>query len=856
MTKEQLASKIWEAANKMRGKIDAVEYKYFILGFMFYKFLSEKTIETFDKIYTGGIENFKNEDQDESIIEEIRNTIGYFIPYKHLFSTWFLEINQLTDAHIIDAITSFNNSIKKNSIGESIYTNIFKTLSNGIEKLGSDKFSRNEVIKELVEIMNLIPSNKKDNYDILGFIYEYLISNFASQAGKKAGEFYTPYEISFLMSEIIANHLKEREKIVIYDPTSGSGSLLLNIAKSIKKYLTNEDKISYYAQELNEDTYNLTRMNLIMRVRNVSDINVRNADTLKKDWPIGEGRIFYADAVVSNPPYSISWDGTADPRYDEFGIAPTSKADYAFLLHDLYHVDQKGIMTIVLPHGVLFRGGKEKNIRMNLIEKGYIDSIISLPPNIFFGTGIPTVIIVLKKSRINNDKSILFIDASKNFIKDGRKNKLQISDIRRISDAVINRTEKEKFSKIISIEEIRNNDYNLNISRYVSSADNKEEYNLYSLMFGGLPKEEIDKLGEYWSVLPRLRKELFIEKNDKILDLNIQNMEEYILNHDDVKKMTVNFTNKFFEFKKYLKKQLIERMTEFNIEKKEEILAKKLFSILDDEKLIDKYDIYQIFSEKWNQISNDIEIIQEEGIESAKEIIPNIIANGKAEKQDGFKGKLFSFELIEETMLMVEVESIKTDKKKLNSIKIQKNEMIELLDEEEKEKILEAKIDYETTDKKKIEKDKPTKINTKKLNARALELKNDKSEQELYLVLVKIIDLENDEKNLENIIKNKNKKLKNSAKECIEKLTMEQIKMLLEKKWIVPIIDEIFEMPNKKIDELILILNKIMKKYEITLETLNNEIYETQDELRGLLDQLEGDELDMKGIHMLRNNLN
>ena len=273
-----------------------------------------------------------------------------------------------------------------------------------------------------VELIVEIPTDGSQNYDVLGFIYEFLLKNFAANAGK-AGEFYTPHEASLLMSEIVAEHLKNRSEISIYDPTSGSGSLLINIGQTIAKHMNQRNKIKYFAQELIENTFNLTRMNLLMRDILPSNIIVRNNDTLKDDWPFFDDNdrertyeLIQVDAAISNPPYSQAWDSTGadtDPRFSDYGIAPKSKADYAFLLHNLYHLKNDGIMTIVLPHGVLFRGGDEKKIRQRLIDKDNIDTIIGLPSNMFFGTGIPTIIMVLKKERPTND--VLIIDASKCF---------------------------------------------------------------------------------------------------------------------------------------------------------------------------------------------------------------------------------------------------------------------------------------------------------------------------------------------------------------------------------------------------------------------------------------------------------
>ena len=387
MNKQQLASRIWESANKMRSKIEANEYKDYILGFIFYKFLSDREVDFLKKNDWEEEDFVELVEEDTETVNQCRRSLGYFISYKNLFSTWLGMGKNFDVSNVTDALSAFDRLI--NESHKNVFDGIFDTLQTGLSKLGETSNARTKAISDLIQLIKDIPMDEKQGYDVLGFIYEYLISNFAANAGKKAGEFYTPHEVSVLMSEIVAEHLKDRERIAIYDPTSGSGSLLINIGQSVSKYM-NRDCIQYYAQELKESTYNLTRMNLIMRGINPSNLFTRNADTLEDDWPIDLDSyppVLRVDAVVSNPPYSQQWtpDGKeSDPRYSEYGLASKSKADYAFLLHDLYHIKPDGIMTIVLPHGVLFRGGEEEKIRTNLIEKNHIDAIIGLPANIFF----------------------------------------------------------------------------------------------------------------------------------------------------------------------------------------------------------------------------------------------------------------------------------------------------------------------------------------------------------------------------------------------------------------------------------------------------------------------------------------
>lgn len=416
MNKQQLAAKIWESANKMRSKIEANEYKDYILGFIFYKFLSEKEVKYLKA--NDWTDEYLPEltEEDTDTVESIQKNLGYFISYDNLFSTWLAKGSDFSVQDVRDALSAFSRLI--NPTHKKVFEGVFDTLQTGLSKLGDSAASQSKSISELIQLIKDIPMDGKQGYDVLGFIYEYLIEKFAANAGKKAGEFYTPHEVSLLMSEIVANHLKNREKIEIFDPTSGSGSLLINIGKSASKFIEGENKVKYYAQELKQNTYNLTRMNLVMRGIEADNIVTRNGDTLEDDWPYfdendptGTYNPLYVDAVVSNPPYSQAWnpaDKDTDPRYAGYGLAPKGKADYAFLLHDLYHIKPDGIMTIVLPHGVLFRGGEEGEIRKNLIEKNKIDTIIGLPANIFYGTGIPTIIMVLKQKRTNTD--VLIVD--------------------------------------------------------------------------------------------------------------------------------------------------------------------------------------------------------------------------------------------------------------------------------------------------------------------------------------------------------------------------------------------------------------------------------------------------------------
>lgn len=853
MNKQQLASKIWESANKMRSKIEAGEYKDYILGFMFYKFLSDKELKFLkEKGYSDDdIKELREEDAES--VRFIQNNVGYFIAYKDLFSTWIDKGQDFDVSDVRDALSAFGRLINKTH--KKVFDRIFNTLETGLNKLGGSAAEQTKAIRDLIQLLKIIPMNGKQDYDILGFIYEYLISNFAVNAGKKAGEFYTPHEVSLLMSEIVADHLKEKEEIKIYDPTSGSGSLLINIGHSISKHMSNRNNIKYYAQELKENTYNLTRMNLVMRGILPDNIVARNADTLENDWPyfdesdpLGTYDPLYVDAVVSNPPYSQKWDRDhkeSDARYAEFGLAPKSKADYAFLLHDLFHVKPDGIMTIVLPHGVLFRGGEEGEIRKNLIEKNHIDSIIGLPANIFFGTGIPTIIMVLKKSsKKNND--ILIIDASKGFIKVGNKNQLRASDIKKITDTVIHRESIEKFSRVVSIEEIRNNDYNLNIPRYVDSSNESESWDIYSLMFGGIPKSEVKSLDKYWEAFPSLNKNLFDDINESYVSLKHDDIKTIISQNSEIKDYLNNFKNSFQNFDQYMSEHLINHMMDLIIPKEQQEISHEIFARLEPFSLLDKYEAYQALEDEWVKTSIDLEIIQTEGFGAIKKVDPNWIIkkkdNKEEEVQDGWVGRVIPFEIVQKSLLKDERNSILSKENRLNEVISEYQEIIDSLTKEEKESTFVDDGDS---------------IDSKKVKDLIKELDDDISDEDtLKYRLIKYTNLIVEEKELKKQIKNEITELHNKTKETIENLTDEQAIMLLKIKWIEPLVDSILKLPEEIINEITNKTKALKTKYNITFSEITNEIEENQSTLISLIDEIEGDDFDMKGLSELKSLLN
>ena len=490
--KRVLDQQLWKIADTLRGKMNADEFRDYILGFIFYKYLSEK-MEIFaddilkqDKISFREI-NPKLQDSQEylnAIQEEALEKLGYFLKPEELFTEIAKRGNgDNTEPNAFDAsktnfiledLQKILINIQLSTMGtesEEDFDNLFEDMDLNSTKIGKTPEARNEIIAKVLLHLNKIDFKLADTQrDILGDAYEYLIGQFASGAGKKAGEFYTPKEVSMVLAKIVTTGKSKLRNV--YDPTCGSGSLLLRVAKEVE---VND----FYGQEMNRTTYNLARMNMILHGVHYRKFDIKQEDTLER--PQHTGKQF--EAIVANPPFSAEWSAnplfTSDDRFSQYGkLAPSSKADFAFVQHMIHHLAENGTMAIVLPHGVLFRGGAEQHIRRYLIEnRNYLDAVIGLPANIFYGTSIPTCILVFKKCRENPD-DILFIDASQHFEKVKTQNILRGSDIEKIIDAFRNRSEHDKYSKKASLQWIAENDYNLNIPRYVDTFEAEDSIDI------------------------------------------------------------------------------------------------------------------------------------------------------------------------------------------------------------------------------------------------------------------------------------------------------------------------------------------------------------------------------------------
>lgn len=474
-----LHARLWSIANTLRGTMEAYDFKNYILGLIFYRYLSENVEQRVAKLLEeDGIsyeEAWQDEEYREALSEELISDIGYFIEPTYLFSSLLRLIEERT--FDIEALQGAINNITESTIGhesQQDFDHLFDDMDLTSSKLGRDVKSRSALIaKVMADIADIPFAYENSEIDVLGDAYEYLIGQFAANAGKKAGEFYTPQQVSKILAKIVTAGKKDLKNV--YDPTCGSGSLLLRVGReaNVRKF---------YGQELTATTYNLARMNMLLHGVNYMNFDIRNDDTIEYPHHLDER----FEAIVANPPYSAKWSGDAkfldDERFSAYGkLAPKSKADFTFIQHMIYQLDDKGTMAVVLPHGVLFRGAAEGVIRKYLIEeRNVLDAVIGLPANIFYGTSIPTVILVFKKCREHNE-DILFIDASNEFDKGKNQNLLTEEHVNKIVQTYLNRETIDKYSYVATLDEVKENDYNLNIPRYVDTFEEEEPVDLQAV---------------------------------------------------------------------------------------------------------------------------------------------------------------------------------------------------------------------------------------------------------------------------------------------------------------------------------------------------------------------------------------
>lgn len=851
ITSDEIKKRLWDGANELRGSMNASQYMDYMLGLMFYKFLSDKTLdqvratemlhdlteaellEHYEKLYKA---------YQEKYIELIRQPLGYYIPPEYLYQRWMKDINdgRFELQIVTDSLNNFERTIASNQNPDD-FENLFSSLDLTNQALGKDLNTRSKNIKSLIALfadLNMVALQKSD---VLGDAYEYLIGMFAMASGKKAGEFYTPRQVSEVLAQIItaSGHINN-----IYDPAVGSGSLLLTVKQHLS--LPAQKGLMYYGQEKNTSTYNLTRMNLLLHGVRPEKMTIRNADTLAQDWPEDPERPNEAcqfDAIVMNPPYSLkNWNSegltVSDPRFSFVGtMPPDSVGDYAFLLHGLYHLGQQGTMAIVLPHGVLFRGDAEGTIRRRLIEKNYIDAIIGLPGKLFTNTDIPVCIVVLKKNR-QLGTGILMIDASQYYIKGKKQNILQEKDIARIIGTYTECIEIKNYSHLATLEEIKKNDYNLNITRYVEPMETEIPHHVDAHLYGGIPAEDLNRLSVIKTVAQDVLNSHLIEVRKGFFEVeSIETLQSEVLQSANIeaeRKTLENNINKFVE-KYWADLKAVSSETNL-IDLKGAMLvdAKNLFI---DIPWVDSYEAYQVLAELWQQkLTSDLEIIATYGFYDAAMITePNMVTKGKGKNkhlvQVGVVGQLISNDLMERLLYHEERNKIDSYQANLNSLEAELSELSEAAKEESSDEY------YALNDLLKRDDDGDVK-DTFDATLVDKTLKKLSKTDDIYELVKKTHVLLEKIKKLRKSIKEDKEILNEKVSARFEMLTHEEIDRLMLNKWFSSVGKDMEKILEDSILKELEILYMLSKRYSDTLQSLDLEINDIEKSIDEMMKEL------------------
>ncbi|WP_195228774.1 type I restriction-modification system subunit M [Lactococcus lactis] len=854
ITSEEIKSRLWDGATELRGSMDASRYKDYMLGLMFYKFLSDKTLETFRNTAGLGripeselVEEYtqNREELGEELDKMIQQVLGYFVAPEYLYQKWVKDINtgDFEVQKVTDSLNNFEKTIAVTGDSDD-FKGLFSssTLDLTDTALGSNLNERNKSIKALINLFADLDMVALQKSDVLGDAYEYLIGQFAMESGKKAGEFYTPRQVSEIMAQIAAKNSNIQS---IYDPTVGSGSLLLTVGKHLSKEVQKD--LSYYGQEKNTATYNLTRMNLLLHGVRPEKMTVRNADTLSHDWPEDPSQANVGvqfDAVVMNPPYSLKdWNKAglkvSDPRFEIAGtLPPDSKGDFAFLLHGLFHLGTNGTMAIVLPHGVLFRGGSEGDIRQRLLEKNQIDTIIGLPSGMFTNTGIPVIVMVLKKNRPVGEP-VLVIDASRGFVKVGKQNVLQEKDIAKIVDTYSSRNEIEGYSHLATHEEIIANEWNMNIPRYVEADNDEIAQDVDAHLYGGIPKSNIDELLVLNKSVPEVINSSFEVLREGYLMLNksMEQLTEEVINapqvlakNDKLRKIAESFVAKYWDILRQVKldSDLTSLMSEMLSEIKEEVSSIEF---------VDSYSAYQIVAEIWkDSLTKDSELIAASDFYTiGRTREPNMVTKGsgknKRQEQDGWIGMLVPNELIAKRLFASEQEEIEALKNKAQEIDSELSELVEAAKVEDSE---EYEALYESL--KKNEDDEPQdSFEAKTIKA---ELKIAEKGTSEFEWLKRVEKLLADKSSTNKSVKEKEKQLKEAVESKIENLTNEEIDMLVFEKWFAGTVDALVGLVEKPLRAELSTIALLENRYAQTFNEIDAQVSELEKAFEALASEL------------------
>ena len=747
--KSQLYSSIWQGCDELRGGMDASQYKDYVLVLLFVRYVSDK--------YAG-------------------------------------KANQLVD---VPAGGGFADLIKlkgKTDIGEGI-NKVLSTLAeaNGLhgvidavdfndeDKLGKGKDMQDRLSNLIAIFENPdldFSKNRAEGDDLLGDAYEYLMKHFVVESGKSKGQFYTPAEVSRIMAKVIDANKAAGMMQTVYDPTCGSGSLLLKVADEAPK------GISIYGQELDNATAGLAILNMWLHDKSTAVIK-KGQSTLSSPLFVEHSALKTFDYVVANPPFSYkSWRNGFDPehdqfgRFDGFGIPPQKSGDYAFLLHILKSLKSTGTGAVILPHGVLFRGNAEGEIRKNIIERGYIKGIIGLPANLFYGTGIPACIIVLDKAGASDRKGIFMIDASKGFVKDGNKNRLREQDNRKVIDTWSDKLEIPKYSRFVGNDEIKKNEYNLNLPRYIDTQELEDIQDIEAHLKGGIPDADITALSSYWDICSTLKHSLFKANGRK-------GYSEVMIPHDEIKKTIL--THPEFDI---FRQQVLATFSKWqsastaflkaigNINHPKAIIQKiadDLLSVCANLQLVDKYDIYQHLMNYWDEVmQDDTHIITVDGWKSGNDVI-RLQKDNKGKKKDiegltGLEGKLIPISLVIKTYFAKEQTALDGLNATLEQIGV---DMDSLKDEHGGEDGLLSEV---------IDNDKISKASVQK---RIKEIKNSKDDADELALLEKYLALFDKEADIKKAIKDAEKDLEKKVLVKYPTFTLDEIKTLVvDRKWM------------------------------------------------------------------------
>lgn len=786
--KSQLYTSIWETANKLRGGMDSSQYKDYVLVILFIKYVSDKA-----------------KADPRSLI---------YVP----------EGSSFDDMILLKGKADIGDKINKQIVGRIAEENDLKGIIDVADFNDSDKLGKGkemvDKLSDLIEIFNKpeldFGSNKAGGDDILGDAYEFLMKHFATESGKSKGQFYTPSEVSRIMAKVIGINQVSSQEQTIYDCAAGSGSLLLKVADEAKTPVT------IYGQEKDVATAGLAKMNMILHNNPTARIEKGYSTLSNPQFLNNKGQLETFNYCVANPPFSLSnWQDGFSPtsdlyeRFLGYGTPPDKNGDYAFLLHILASLKSNGKGAVILPHGVLFRGNSEEQIRTSIIKRGFIKGVIGLPANLFFGTGIPACIILLDKENAAARKGIFFIDASRGFVKDGNKNRLREQDIHKIVDVFNNQIEIAKYSRMVPLAEIEEKGYNLNIPRYIDNSDPEDLQNIDAHLNGGIPNEDIEALGSYWEVYPTLKAQLFKHKRDGFIELNV--------NKELIKKTIVDN----LEFQIYSKQtsEIFQSWKQRNIAKSKSIdsntlpkafieeISEDLLATFSNLKLIDKYDLYQHLMTYWlDTMQDDLYLITSDGWGVGNEV--------------EFDKKIFEGKLIPKSIIILNYFGL--SQAGINDLEsestILESELQSIEEEHSSEDGYFAAFD---------------KINKATISKRLKEIKSDKRAQVEISVLNQYLNTSERLSETSKQIKELTSELDKLVLEKYKQLSIDEIKKLVvENKWMMAIEFSVKNEMQRISQRLAARVRELSDRYEIALPDVLIEVKSLEEKVNSHLSKM------------------